>query len=152
MPTPGVLASFWRHLRENFRQAMAVGLVWFGAGTVLLFDYLLLDELPDRLQLPLFVIFSLGAVAFSPHLGLSLPGPGRLPERLEIGDTQLVRRLDQPTPHLARLPARPLRGRVPGGSAAGHPPPHDQHHRLCGARCCAPTDFAGWRECRHPVT
>ena len=61
----GVLASFGRHLRANFRQALAVGFAWFGAGAVLLFDYLLLDQLPARLQLPLFVIFSLGAVAFS---------------------------------------------------------------------------------------
>ena len=61
----GVLASFGRHFRENFRQAMAVGLVWLGAGAVLLFDYLLLAQLPVRLQMPLFVIFSLGAVAFS---------------------------------------------------------------------------------------
>ena len=60
----GVLASFGRHLLANFRQALAVGLVWLAAGAVLLFDYLLLDQLPTPLQLPFFVIFSLGAVAF----------------------------------------------------------------------------------------
>ncbi len=59
-----VLTSFWRHLRGNFRQAFAVGLLWYAVGAVLLFDYLLLGDLPIPLQLPLFVIFSLGAVAF----------------------------------------------------------------------------------------
>jgi uncharacterized membrane protein YesL len=60
----GVLNSFWRHLRENFRQALAIGLVWYAAGAVLLFDYLLLGDLPAQLQLPLFVIFSFGTAAF----------------------------------------------------------------------------------------
>lgn len=60
----GVLNSFWRHLRENFRQGLAIGLVWYGTGAVLLFDYLLLGDLPAQLQLPLFVIFSLGTAAF----------------------------------------------------------------------------------------
>jgi uncharacterized membrane protein YesL len=60
----GALASFWRHLRENFRQAMLIGLVWYAIGSVLLFDYLLLGDLPAPLQLPLFVIFSLGTAGF----------------------------------------------------------------------------------------
>ena len=60
----GVMTSFWRHLRDNFRQAFAVGLLWYAIGAVLLFDYLLLGDLPAPLQLPLFVIFSLGAAAF----------------------------------------------------------------------------------------
>jgi uncharacterized membrane protein YesL len=60
----GVLNSFWRHLRENFRQALAIGLVWCATGALLLFDYLLLGDLPAQLQLPLFVIFSLATAAF----------------------------------------------------------------------------------------
>lgn len=60
----GVLNSFWRHLRQNFRQALAVGLVWYAIGAVLLFDYLLLGDLPAQLQLPLFVVFSLATAAF----------------------------------------------------------------------------------------
>ena len=60
----GVLTSFWRHFRENFRQALAIGLLWYAIGAVLLFDYLLLGDLPAPLQLPLFIIFSLGAAAF----------------------------------------------------------------------------------------
>lgn len=60
----GVMTSFWRHLRDNFLQAFVIGLVWYVIGAVLLFDYLSLGELPAPLQLPLFVIFSLGAAAF----------------------------------------------------------------------------------------
>lgn len=60
----GVLTSFWRHLRDNFRQALAIGLLWYAIGAVLMFDYLLLGDLPTPLQVPLFVIFSLGTAAF----------------------------------------------------------------------------------------
>ena len=43
---------------------LVIGLVWYAIGSVLLFDYLLLGDLPAPLQLPLFVIFSLGTAAF----------------------------------------------------------------------------------------
>ena len=60
----GVLASFWRHFRDNFRQGLAIGFVWCGCAAVLLFDYLVLGDLPAALQLPLFLIFALGTAAF----------------------------------------------------------------------------------------
>jgi uncharacterized membrane protein YesL len=59
-----VLTSFWRHLRDNFRQALAIGLLWYAIGAVLLFDFLLLGDLPTPLQVPLFLVFSLGTAAF----------------------------------------------------------------------------------------
>ena len=56
-----VLVAFWRYLRENFRQALAIGLLWWCAVALLLFDYVALDQVPDRFQLPLLIVFSLGA-------------------------------------------------------------------------------------------
>ena len=59
----GVLGAFWRHLRENFRQAFAIGLLWWGAVALLLFDYVALEQVPSSFRIPLLIVFSLGAAS-----------------------------------------------------------------------------------------
>ncbi|MGH8873461.1 MAG: YesL family protein [Acidimicrobiia bacterium] len=58
-----VLGAFWRYLRENFRQAFAIGLLWWCAVALLLFDYVALDQVPSSFRLPLLIVFSLGAAS-----------------------------------------------------------------------------------------
>lgn len=58
-----VLWAFWRYLQENFRQAFAIGLLWWCAVALLLFDYVALDQVPSSSRLPLLIVFSLGAAS-----------------------------------------------------------------------------------------
>lgn len=58
------LASFLHNLRDNFRQSLLIGVLWWVTGAVLLVDYRLLGDMPSAAQFLLFMIFSVGMTAF----------------------------------------------------------------------------------------
>ncbi|MCA9960348.1 MAG: YesL family protein, partial [Anaerolineales bacterium] len=59
----GFFKSFFRYMRENFGQSLAVGLTWTVVGLVLLADFLFVRSITSWARTPLLVlVLSLGVI------------------------------------------------------------------------------------------
>lgn len=60
----GFFGIFFRRLRENFVQSLWIGILWVLLGGLLVLNYVLISQMTSFIQLPLFVLNSIWAVAY----------------------------------------------------------------------------------------